>query len=107
MRPAGGGARERPAPSEKPRDGQRLVIPALEAYRFSLVTPMPRLASVLLSLAVVAVAPASGEDANPGRKPAPNGRPVPNVDVWIPVDPGSHENVYWFDGRTHHGAPGT
>ena len=83
------------------------MIPALEAYRFSLVTPMPRLASVLLSLAVVAVAPASGEDANPGRKPAPNGRPVPNVDVWIPVDPGSHEDVYWFDGRTHHGAPGT
>src|SRR5262249_26512594 len=36
-----------------------------------------------------------------------NSRGVPNVDVWIPVDPGPHENVYWFDGRTHHGAPGT
>jgi len=81
------------------------VIPALAAYRSQLVTPMPRLASALL-LAVVAVAPASGEDANPDRKPAPS-RGVPNVDVWIPVDPGPHENVYWFDGRTHHGAPGT
>jgi len=72
-----------------------------------LVTPMLRLASALLSIAVVAVAPARGEDGNPARKPAPNGRPVPNVDVWIPVDPGSHEDVYWFDGRTHHAAPGT
>jgi len=83
------------------------VIQEVGAYPESLVTPMLRLASALLSITVVTVAPARGGDAGPAPKPTPNGRPVPNVDAWIPVDPGPHGDVYWFDGRTHHGAPGT
>src|SRR5262245_6040911 len=72
-----------------------------------LVTPMLRLASALLWIAVVAVAPARGGDGTAAGKPAPNGRPGPHVDAYVPVDPQSHEDVYWFDGRAHHVAPGT
>jgi hypothetical protein len=57
--------------------------------------------AISLVAALALALPAAAQEPTGGR----DGRP--DVDVVIPIDPREHDRLHWFDGKPHHGVPGT
>jgi len=64
-----------------------------------------RLVVVLALLLGAVPARADGQAGSSGADQS--GRPHPDVDVVIPVEPYEHERLHWFGRRGHHLVPGT